>query len=92
LLIGQREKRKGSLKQWAYALLKDEERSMNNQQDDRQAIDWISESRKSCHPVKKPYRGFSDLCGDETIKRYWLTACATWSPIDARSGHAESLG
>jgi alkyl hydroperoxide reductase subunit AhpC len=48
---------------------------MNDQQDDRQAIDRISKSRESCHPVKKPNRALSDMCGNQTIKRYWLLAC-----------------
>jgi hypothetical protein len=50
---------------------------MSDQQDSRQAMDRISKSRESCHPVKKPRRALSDMGGNKTIKRYWLTACAT---------------
>jgi hypothetical protein len=57
---------------------------MRDQQDGRQAIERISKSRESCHPVKNPNRSFSDLCGDETIKRYWLSACAKRSQCRIR--------
>jgi hypothetical protein len=51
-------------------------RSMGDQQDDRQTIDWISTSRESCHPVKNPSRSSSDIWRSKTTKRYWLLACA----------------
>jgi hypothetical protein len=45
-------------------------RSIGDQQDDRQAIDRISKSRESCHPVKKPNRDLLNMCSNKTIKRY----------------------
>jgi hypothetical protein len=47
-------------------------KNMNDQQDGGQAMDRISKSRESCHPVKKPKRALSDMCGNKTIKRYGL--------------------
>jgi hypothetical protein len=48
---------------------------MCDQQDDRQAMDRISKSRESCHPVKKPNRDLSDMGGNKTVKRLWLSTC-----------------
>jgi hypothetical protein len=52
---------------------------MRDKQDGQQAIDRISKSRESCHPVKRPKRALSDMCGNETIKRYRLSIYPTFS-------------
>jgi hypothetical protein len=43
-------------------------KSIGDQQDDRQAIDRISKSRESCHPVKKPNRDLLNMCSNKTTK------------------------
>jgi hypothetical protein len=55
---------------------------MCDQQDDRQAIDSISKSRESCHPVKTPKRALSDMGGNKTIKRLWLSTCPKNRPSE----------
>jgi hypothetical protein len=45
---------------------------MNDEQDGRQAMDRISKSRESCHPVKNPNRDLPDTSSNKTIKGYWI--------------------